>query len=379
MDKKHNHDLLIHDEDRSRAASEYPAVAWVLDFPELREMFAGPDGNGGFDASANTAKRWARRTGVIAIVLVLSALLVAASDWYLKGHTQLPYCVISGLQIFSMIAGVAGGLLGTVRILHGPLRYRWLSNRLKTERLRQLYFQFLARRARKIAAARTEEEQAQLLTERAKALDDFNFRYLRWDGELDQVIDDESARECWFVSAMGPQTPASAPANEDDAREALDQLFAAYRELRFRSQGGYASEQTRSGSSAFSSTPLARATMISRTAFLCVAAMLLLHIGLGGLKFAGLASTGIVDLAHLATIWLALIALAAQVFSEGLRPRQEYERYRWYNKRVRELASDFETASTPTGKLVVMEKMEELSYQELRAFLHGHKEAHFSM
>jgi hypothetical protein len=70
-------------------------------------------------------------------------------------------------------------------------------------------------------------------------------------------------------------------------------------------------------------------------------------------------------------------ALALRVLEDGIRPRAEVTRLRNYRGEVLELYRKFEAAADVSGKISMMERLEELSYRELRDFLTLHHEASF--
>ena len=76
-------------------------------------------------------------------------------------------------------------------------------------------------------------------------------------------------------------------------------------------------------------------------------------------------------------ILAAMAVLALRVLEDGLRPRAEVGRLRTYRGEVTELFRKFETAAEPAAKLALMERMEEVSYRELRDFLTLQDEASF--
>jgi hypothetical protein len=52
-------------------------------------------------------------------------------------------------------------------------------------------------------------------------------------------------------------------------------------------------------------------------------------------------------------------------------------RYQRYQGEVAEVERQFDAAANPAGKVVALERLEELSYRELRDFLTEHSEASF--
>ena len=78
-------------------------------------------------------------------------------------------------------------------------------------------------------------------------------------------------------------------------------------------------------------------------------------------------------------ILAAMSVLALRVLEDGLRPRSEVARLRSYRGEVEELFRKFKAAAEPSAKLALMERLEELSYRELRDFLAQQEEASFVM
>ena len=80
-DRKFNDDLLLQDADRKLAAKKYPSIFYVLDHPELRQLFSE------YDTPAHRAKSTGLKAGLWAIGFGFGALAVAASE-LLRMHGQ---------------------------------------------------------------------------------------------------------------------------------------------------------------------------------------------------------------------------------------------------------------------------------------------------
>ena len=75
--------------------------------------------------------------------------------------------------------------------------------------------------------------------------------------------------------------------------------------------------------------------------------------------------------------WISflIIAVAARILDEGLKPGGEVERNREYKARLGKLLSDFEQTSDAAKKLAIMTEVERVIYANMRAFLQTNYEA----
>ena len=73
----------------------------------------------------------------------------------------------------------------------------------------------------------------------------------------------------------------------------------------------------------------------------------------------------------------ALTTLGIRVLEDGMGIRVDVARYRRYGGEVAELDERYKAAAEAGERLAVMERLEELSYRELRDFLTGHHDASF--
>lgn len=130
--QKFNDDLLVPEEDLDRARRSYPRIFYILDHPELRDLFTA------YDRPANAAKKRSRVAGAAAVLLAVIALLGASAEPLYHG-VDAPYPELIGFA--SALAGVMGVVIGLWGVLYARSKKEWLYRRLVTERLRQFHFQ----------------------------------------------------------------------------------------------------------------------------------------------------------------------------------------------------------------------------------------------
>jgi hypothetical protein len=81
----------------------------------------------------------------------------------------------------------------------------------------------------------------------------------------------------------------------------------------------------------------------------------------------------------LAIIVIAIVALSARAFQQGLQPERETERYQQYRSAVQSILEQFDEADTPNQKLRVIRQMERLSFDEMRNFVRTHERSSFAI
>jgi hypothetical protein len=81
----------------------------------------------------------------------------------------------------------------------------------------------------------------------------------------------------------------------------------------------------------------------------------------------------------LAIIVIAVVALSARAFQQGLQPEREIERYQQYRSAIQSILEQIDEAATPSQKLRVMLQMERLAFDEMRNFLRTHERSSFAM
>ena len=77
--------------------------------------------------------------------------------------------------------------------------------------------------------------------------------------------------------------------------------------------------------------------------------------------------------------WIAVAALAARAFEQGLQPERELERYQQYGLGCKAILERFDSAASQAEKVKIMMEMERLSFDEMRNFLITNNRARFVM
>lgn len=268
--------------------------------------------------------------------------------------------------------GIGGALIGWFGVFQGRGKATWLRHRLLTERIRQFYFQFLIRWAHPIAAAATEADRQAVLDARTRAWRRFEEDYEQFKaGPLEQTLDDEDEERVWMIA---PPAVSVAEGDPDRLRQLLDYCGSA----RIGGQRHYAEHVLRDVDGSLR-PPRLQAMLIERTTFLCIAGVFLVHMVLALAITFGVDKSQWGQPAHVLAILLALGALAAKTFEEGLRPDQEVERMRVYLSRIRKAERAFNKAMSADGKLAILAEFESVAYWEMREFLRSHNAARFSL
>ena len=173
-----NDDLLLTEEDRKLAASSFPAIVHVLDFPTLRELFAA------YEAPANRSKAHLHQGGLWTIILGVIALIGASTE---PLYGSLSSTFAAALIVVSATAGLFSIIFGAFGVFSSRSKARWLEDRLMTERLRQFQFQTLVFRIPTIVGnAATAELKDQYFKTRDRWLAKFQTEYM---GHLEHFHD----------------------------------------------------------------------------------------------------------------------------------------------------------------------------------------------
>jgi hypothetical protein len=347
-----------------------------------------------------------------AIFAGAAAMLIVATDALY--HRYLLHYWITALGIIALLLGLVSIWLGLFGVLHGSLKRDWLCNRVITERLRQFHFQaFCCRWPQIVRSLRSEADAREYTAQRRAWFDPVKGQLtLHAGAELTELLEDESEAKCWLhpvtpalptqeggdlagqlTSRVELQIQSSLPAeraNEGSTElsavyrelriqsepipEALDPVFAAYRELRIIHQLHYANYKLHHDFSIFSWPLRTQQVRFSGFLLLCTLVFFALHFWMAG---------GLVrhqpweKTFDVLVICIAILALAVRALQEGLQPEREIERYRNYRAAVRAIRDRFDQATSCAAKIEVMREMERLSFDEARTFLRSAHEAQF--
>jgi hypothetical protein len=290
--------------------------------------------------------------------------------------------------------GVLSVAIGAFGVLFGSRKREWLHNRFMGERVRQFHFQsFVAllpeivasldRHGEKAATAKTEFESGR----RILFLQFKNEFERHLDGQFASVIGPYGEAEWWLHKSE--RTFASA-----NYQQELEPLFTAYRDLRIKHQLGYANFKLQSDHKIFSAMPVRQAEVLENISKAGIAWLLLIHVsvlaivlstfavlvlGMPLVSAIGDAASLISIVFSVAIIVIAVVALSARAFQQGLQPEREIERYQQYRSAVQSILEQFDEADTPNQKVRVMRQMERVAFDEMRNFVRTHDRSSFAM
>jgi len=382
-----NDDLFNSEEARERAAREHSHLFHVLDHEALRREFITPD------RAANRQKRISFCAGSWALVCALASLIGGASEplWGpLNPWRTWLSCAFAGL-------GLAAFAVAGVGVIHGRRKLQWLTNRLRTDRLRQFHFQtFVSRLPTIVDSMASDRAKKTYCEHRGIWFESFlvDMKKERF-ASVGSVTAPDTIPLIWLHSSSGeaPEWPPSLAGRD------LQFVFHAYDVFRFQEQEGYAeyilrernataaddgtaSSQKRAGSPRWPWFPGMNLPIRARRDFL------------RGLAWASL---GILTVLHasvlieaawspekmgdsplpVAILVCALVAVASKTLGEGMALTREVERHEEYRAVVRDLRRRFLGSNDPQMKFRMMVRMEEASFEEMRTFLRAHLEARF--
>ena len=365
--KKHryNHDLLVGEADREYAKIQYPLVFRFLWNQARVARFRE------YNRPANRTKQRSRASGLLAICLATAGLLGASAASLLHGETA---GLARAVSLGSAVCGLASVAIGAFGVLLARSKRSWLSNRLISERIRQLHFQDIARILEVQDPAPPRQPTGQSVESASKTcLAKFKFTYeADPEGALVQFLSD-TVPDSWLHSSC----PAPTVRLTSDA---VAQLLAAYRELRLVHQINYATLKLEK-EGAWLETPVVQRDSLRTVGTICLAGLLAIHLmlafGITGEWILELEAPINVHYMHVASIWLAVAALATRGLLEGLRPEEEISRYRDYKTSLLSLQERFDGAIDLPSKLGVITEVERLSVEETCSFLRTADEARF--
>ena len=168
----------------------------------------------------------------------------------------------------------------------------------------------------------------------------------------------------------------------------------AYRQLRINHQLGYANHKLKSDDKIFSNMPLRQAEILENMSKAGIAWLFFIHLSVlivilftFGILTVGVpldisiphAAPVISDIFSVAIIVIAVVALSARAFQQGLQPEREIERYQQYRSTVQSILEQFDEADTPSRKIRVMRQMERAAFDEMRNFLQTYDRSSFAM
>jgi hypothetical protein len=358
--EKFNDDLLLTEADQKLAQERYPEVAHVLNFPDLRHVFAR------YDADANRAKTISRVAGIVAICLGVLALLGAS---YTAIYETWRWSrTIGGISAF---LGITSLLVASIGALTGQAKQRWLCNRLMAERLRQFQFQTLVCRISEVLESTADQAARDRFMSKRKAwLKEFLRTHQgHLTAKLRSTLDDDGHDH--FV-LHGPELRPPCTASD----HGLLQLFSAYRHLRLEHQLQYANYALRTDQTIFPTSCVRQLRILRDLILGFIFIVFLAHLAVALALFAHWTRFPALPF-HLTIIWLAIGILAVRTVEEGLQPGREVERYTQYRAAMLSLLKRFDDTTSPRERMSVMLETERAAYQEMRGFLKTNDDARY--
>jgi hypothetical protein len=379
-DHTFNSDLLLNPGDPEKekpsdlelAARKYGTIFHVLDHDELRDLFLE------YEGPANEAKSRARKSGTWGIILIACSLVLAAiepvGDKLLNENGRR---ILIGI---SVLLGIGGCFKLGMGALFAGRKCEWLYQRLMTERIREFYFQTFVFRLPEILWSL--KKQGDFKKDHRDAW--FEKFKLRFAGplkfEFEKTLHNDTDAFIWLHETETERIKIP----ESNELGSLRPLFDAYRELRIRHQISYANYKLKEDGF---SKPGRQAEFFWRASVICMALLLLIHVGvLFGIGLPGVESWPVIKIRNvtvpfieimtMATFLIAIVSLAMRAIEQGLQPEREVERYRRYLSDVQTILTRFDAAS-PIEKPQVMKDMERLSFKEMQDFLICGEKAQF--
>lgn len=351
-----NDDLLLQPAARAQVEAEHKGACRVFVWESLSDLFKT------FDSEAGKKRRLRQKSGLIAVLLTTIGSAISAALPLFGGSGAL-FVISAALSVFGLVWCLA-------LAISDPNKADWLQNRLRTERLRQFYFQFMGSDPALAAAAFSDDAALERWKIKRQQAEDMFRAWLAKDmrQELDSVVRDVNHREAWQMTSWEnpPATPARTPA--------LDDYFALMRKQRIGIQGRYITQKLRHG---FGS-PLTRHMTNQVLSYIVAIVTIGLSVWTAMLVVAGTpAEQAPIPQIVSAMALLGVLAMFLKIMAEGQQLRADVDRYQWYKQAIDDVDARFNDPD-PAARIAALRKMEENSYRELRDFLKAHNDARFS-
>lgn len=369
---KFNHDLLLDEASQNLARDTYPEIFFLLFDEYLIGKFAP------IDRRANSRKRKAQTYGLLAILLAVTSLLGSAVAPILHAHGNK--LLETTIIVISVATGLLAVTLGCSSILYGSAKRKWIYDRLKTEKLRQLHFQrFFLNITDTLKALKGQ-----------KTIDDYFRERNSWTDQVSQRINKVADSEIMQITAtdghIEPWLPKSISQNVVDARneavrslEKLNsdqkrQIYDAYLHLRLRHQADYALHKL-----AGHGEIVGRLTLLKMAASVAFVIAILVHVLI---LFAVFNFPKHIESLHVVALSAFVVAVGAEKLIEGLGLNSSRIRYKEYAAKMSSLMNRFidSCQMNETDEIVgIMIDTERAAFEEMREFVRTYDESSFVM
>ncbi|MBU1374710.1 MAG: hypothetical protein KKE02_07195 [Alphaproteobacteria bacterium] len=341
-----NDDVLQTKEARTALGAKHPAGLRVLDWPELRALFAK------YDPPATRHGRRDRRFGLVSVGLATLGLVLALLAPLAIGAERYMEMVAAALTL-------AGLGLMAFHEFGARVKARWLGQRFGAERVRGLYFQAVANNLNLVARAMANDAalgewkvvRGRLLSYLPKPED--------LPGQVPKLAEPPSDDETWVLPAWSKPPPAPEPSPE------MDLLLSLLRGQRLDGQVDYVQRKL----SASLGAPGRRAAVVRGLGKALLAAAAMTAVIAGVLLATGktVADTD-VQLALAVTIGAIVATLALRVVNDDRLLAGDAGRYAAYFAAVSAARTRFDRGDL-AEKLAALREMEMVAYRDLRAFV----------
>lgn len=341
-----NDDVLQTKEARAALGSKHPTGLRVLDWPELRALFAK------YDPPATQHGRRDRRFGLLSVGLAALGLVLAVLSPLAIGAERYVEMVAAALVI-------AGLVLMAFHELGAVSKARQLAQRFGAERVRALYFQAVANNLDLVARAMTNDAalgewkvvRGRLLSYLPKPED--------LPGQVPTLAGPATDAEAWVLPewVTAPQPPEPSPQ--------LDLLLSLLRSQRLDAQVDYVRRKLSDSLGA----PGRRAGVVRALSKLLLAAAVMTGV-IAGVLLANGQTPGDTDVKLALEVMVgALVAvLALRVVNDDRLLAGDAGRYAAYFAAVSDARARFDRGDL-AEKMAALREMETVAYRDLRAFV----------
>jgi hypothetical protein len=346
-----NDDVLQTEAAREALRAKHPAALRVLDWPELRALFAK------YDPPATRYGRSDRRLGVLSVGVATLGLLLAIASPLVIGAER----VIEMAAAAVALTGLA--IMGVYKFGAGS-KARSLAHRFGAERVRALYFQAVVNNLGLAARAMADDAALGVWTSaRARALGDLP-EPEDLPGQIPKLaepVDDDA--ETWVSPAWSTSPDPPEPSAE------LKLLLSLLRGQRLDGQINYLERKLSDslgapGQRAGLVRGLSRLLLGAAVVTGLMAAVLVVAMGrkLGGAD---------VRLALEVTVGAIVASVALGVVNDDQLLAGDAKRYAAYFAALSKARFRFDTGG-PAEKLAALREVEIVSYRDLREFVGSH-------
>lgn len=343
-----NDDLLLKKERREKIAIEDPSVSAILDWPELRATFSAAN------STAMKAKSSSQKIGLT------GALLAGFGSSVIAMLSLIDENSISAVTVTGLSLTLLGVIFSVVHFIQMNIRSKWLIGRIKSERLRQFYFQFLVNNMSEASEASKVNDTLETFKQRrASAL---NKALADLDGELPKgpkfIVDDHLHDKAWMNDEWLTVTKLK-PEVEALASPLLDALY----KQRILVQLSY----TDSNLAKSIANPGDQQKFLDFSANLLTAGVVLFALYAGYLVLTLQDPT----VAMAAFGACGALGLMVRMIEKGMNFQADADRYDWYIEAIKAAQRRFNAGDT-NQKILALRDLEEAAYTELRQFVISH-------